>query len=215
MFELFFQKYKLTFCKGGIKSLTITELIMLFVLFASSLSILYFSILKIYLFGFLISSAIIIIDTIVMLIYQKRKQSKIIDNQIANYKEGIIKELIELLKQEQFNLYTLDGLDWMIKSCQEHIESKKETASLISTAIFPVFTLAYGVAINSMSAEEIAVITTAFIILIIIINILYKYVIYELVELIQNPDKSLYLSLKNELEYIKIQFQDRNINEQQ
>lgn len=213
MFELFFQKYKLTFYKGGIKCLTITELIMLFVLFASSLSILCFSILKIYLFGFLVSSAIIMIDTIVMLIYEKRKQSKIIDNQIANYKEGV-KELIELLKQEQFNLYTLDGLDWMIKCCQEHIESKKETASLISTAIFPVFTLAYGVAINSMSTEEIAVITTAFIILIIILNILYKYVIYELVELIQNPDKSLYLSLKNDLEYIKIQFQDRNINEQ-
>ncbi len=206
MFELFFQKYKLAFNKGGLKSITKAELTMLIVLLISSLSILYYSILKVHLFGFLVSSAIIIIDTIVMLIYEKRKQTKNIDNQITNYNEYVIKKLIELLKQEQFNLYTLEGLDWMIKCCQEHIESKKETTSLISTAIFPVFTLAYGVAINSMSTEEIALITTAFIILIIILNILYKYVICELVELIQNPDKSLYLSLKNELEYIKIQF---------
>lgn len=206
MFEQFFQKYKLTLNKGGMRSITKVELIMLIVLVISSLSILYYSILKIYFLGFFVSSGIIVIDTIVMLMYEKRKQFQNIDSEIAIYKEHVIENLIILLKHEQFNLYSLDGLDWMIKCCQEHIDNKKETKSLISTAAFPVFTMAYGVAINSMSTKEIALITTAFIILIMIFNVLYKYVICVLVELIENRDKNLYQSLKDELEYIKIQF---------
>lgn len=206
MFEQFFQKYKLTLNKGGMRSITKVELIMLIVLVISSLSILYYSILKIYFLGFFVSSGIIVIDTIVMLMYEKRKQFQNIDSEIAIYKEHVIENLIILLKHEQFNLYSLDGLDWMIKCCQEHIDNKKETKSLISTAAFPVITMAYGVAINSMSTKEIALITTAFIILIMIFNVLYKYVICVLVELIENRDKNLYQSLKDELEYIKIQF---------
>ena len=170
MFEQFFQKYKLTLNKGGMRSITKVELIMLIVLVISSLSILYYSILKIYFLGFFVSSGIIVIDTIVMLMYEKRKQFQNIDSEIAIYKEHVIENLIILLKHEQFNLYSLDGLDWMIKCCQEHIDNKKETKSLISTAAFPVFTMAYGVAINSMSTKEIALITTAFIILIMICN---------------------------------------------
>ena len=173
MFEQFFQKYKLTLNKGGMRSITKVELIMLIVLVISSLSILYYSILKIYFLGFFVSSGIIVIDTIVMLMYEKRKQFQNIDSEIAIYKEHVIENLIILLKHEQFNLYSLDGLDWMIKCCQEHIDNKKETKSLISTAAFPVITMAYGVAINSMSTKEIALITTAFIILIMIEIILH------------------------------------------
>lgn len=215
MFDLFFQKYKATFHKGKIKNIEKIEWIMLIVLIVSGLFVVYSYILKARALIFLTASFIMATDMIAMIFYERKKEIRTIDDRIKNYKDNVIQELIKLLKEEQFNLYNPDGLDWLINCCEKRICPHQESKSLISSIALPIFTLAYGVAINEMSAIEIVMITGVFIVLIAIFNFAYKYAISDIIELIENPYKSAYESLKNELEYIKIlitYFVDRDVD---
>lgn len=178
---------------------------MLIALTVSGLFVVYSYMLKARALILLISSIIMITDMIAIIFYEQKKEIRTIDDRIKNYKDNVIQELIKLLKEEQYNLYNPDGLDWLINCCEKRIRPHKESKSLISSIAFPIFTLAYGVAISEMSANEIIMITGVLIILIACFNFAYKYAISDIIELIENPYKSAYESLKNELEYIKIQ----------
>ncbi len=207
MFDLFFQKYKSTFHRGGIKNIETKEWIMLLIIPVSGIFSICFSMFKTNLLASLLFVFAIIIDIILFTIYEHKKEINNIDKRISNYKENVIKELIILLSDEQYNLYTLDGLNWMINCCEEHIDSKKENKSLISSTIFPIFTLVYGVIIKNMDIYNIIITTTMIILIIVFFNVLYNNSIHDL---INNPDKTLYQSLKRELEYIRTQIVRKN-----
>ena len=207
MFDLFFQKYKAECHEGGIKNMDNKERIMFIVLIVSGALIIYFSSFNFNILASLLFLIFLIINIALLAKYERKKEISNIDYYISNYKENVIKRLIIFLSDEQFNLYTLDGLNWMINSCEEHINPKKRDKFSIFSIILPIFTLVYGVIINNMNIYEIIVITAMVFIVIVFFNFLYNISIHDL---INNPDKILYKSLKSELEYIRVQMVCQN-----
>lgn len=207
MFNLFFVKYKSTFHKGDIKNIDDKEWIMLIVLIVSGALIICFSSFNFNILASLLFLFSLVIDVTLLTKYERKKEISNIDYRISDCKENVIKKLIILLSDEQFNLYTLDGLNWMINSCEEHINPKKRDKFSIVSIILPIFTLVYGVIINNMNIYEIIVMTAMVFIVIACFSFLYNISIHDL---INNPDKTLYKSLKSELEYIRVQMVCQN-----
>lgn len=204
MFELFFAKYKEEFHKGSLRNLTTTEQIVLAILLLCSVAIIAEVFLKMNQIAILLTFFVIIIDTIVMFIYENRKERQQIDARTRNYKSNTIERLEDLLKNSTYNLYNEDGITWLISCCEENMKSPKPSS--LGSVIFPVFTLAYGVVLKDMTVNDILVTTSVIVILIVIFNILNRYIFAYIFEEIENHDKFLYRCLKSELEYIKIQF---------
>lgn len=206
MFDLFFIKYKMEFHNRKSGEVTIAEWISLVILCVLSVGLIIFSIFYRCFWGFLMCSAGVVIDTIFFLIYEGKKNRKNIDQRIVNYNRNVIDRLVQMLQEEQYCLYNLDGLNWLIDNCEEHIQTEIKQTPWVISMLFPVFSLAYGVALGKMTVEQIVKYTAAVMFIIFCANFLNKYVFSYIKEEIDNPNKSYYQCLKNELEYIKIQY---------
>ncbi|WP_304509177.1 hypothetical protein [Anaerotignum sp.] len=208
MFYLFFTKYKNTLHRGSFKNISLPEYVMLFVLVVSLLFLLFQSFFGKSVILLLVSLLIIGIDTIIMILYEKKKELNQIDTLTEDYKQNVICTLIDLLKQDTYNLYTAEGIEWLIHSCEIHIEPKQFTS--LSSTIFPIFTLAYGIAIKDMTSEKVLTTTIGIIALLVIFAILNKYIFSIIRETLANPDLRLSKYLKSELEYVRIQYRNEN-----
>lgn len=203
MFDLFFLKYKESFHKGSIKNITVFEYVILAVLLVSACILISQAFFQMTSTVFGIALLVMIADTAVMFVYEKRKATRGIDAKTQNYKTNVIEALVNLLKQSTYDLYSVDGLTWLISCCEKNIKHK-EVVSLGPT-IFPIFTLAYGIFIKDMTSNDVMAMTLTIIIMISVLSLFNKYVFSYIRETFENPDRDLYKCLINELEYIKIQ----------
>lgn len=89
--------------------------------------------------------------------YEKKQWAE----HIENYKRKHINELIKLLKRSQYNLYSQEGIEWLLSCCNNKLsqveESKifKSLKAFLITAVYPVITLMLGVLLNKIPVEQI------------------------------------------------------------
>lgn len=206
MFDLFFLKYKDTFHKASLKNIAVFECLLLGILLISACTIIFSAYISANQEVFGVSLIAIIIDIIGIFIYEKIKSHKQIDARIQNYKTNKIDKLTDLLKEHTYNLYSIEGITWLINCCEKNIEPKQSVP--LGSTIFPILTLAFGVILKDMPMDDVISMTTALIIIIVLVVLLQKYAFSYICEIVQNPDKDLYKYLKNELEYILIQLKN-------
>lgn len=204
MFYYFFQQYKNEIYLANRKKLKINEIIMIVALIVSTIVLSISAMLQRFNIITIISLLILIIDIIYMVIYIKKTENQRVAEKVLNYKNTKISPLVDLLNSDIYNLYTVEGLDWLIEYCSA--ETNKTAFKIsIQGIVFPFITLAYGVILNNLNLTEIVVISITFICILLTVIMLGKMV-QPIVDDIMYPDKTKYSCLKSELEYIKTQF---------
>ncbi|PHV69246.1 hypothetical protein CS063_16800 [Sporanaerobium hydrogeniformans] len=204
MFYYFFQQYKNEIYLANRKKLKINEILMIVVLIVSTIVLSIFAMLQRFNIITIISLLILIIDFTYMVIYVKKTENQRVAEKVLNYKNTKISPLIELLNSDTYNLYTVEGLDWLIEYCST--ETNKTAFKIsIQGIVLPFITLAYGVILNNLNLTEIVVISITFICILLTVIMLGKMV-QPIVDDIVYPDKTKYSCLKSQLEYIKTQF---------
>lgn len=206
MFNLFFIKYKNEIYKSGFKMIDPEEWIMLGIALLSSFYISFVAIFNVKKIPFLIALIILISDIIICHKYESNKDSKEIDQRISEYHSGNIEKLIKLLKDNMYNLYTIEGVDWLITSCERHLKEKSNVPGIVaSSLITSVIAIAQTIVLRQLDINTIILYIVGAIILMLIFQIANKYVFKQIIEVVDNPYKGIYSSLKSDLEYIKIQ----------
>jgi membrane protein implicated in regulation of membrane protease activity len=205
MFYYFFLKYKSECYKQSWKNILPSEWVGLFLLIASGIPVCWLMLLKKFNYTSIISLFVFIIDIIWIIYHFKKKEKKqVLNDRISKYKSERINCIIKLLRTEEFNLYSIQGIDWLINCCkEENLNTPK--ISLIPSTIFPVITLAYGYLITKMSDNEVVWTTLLLMLLFLMIKML-GYAIKQIIIDALYPDKDKYVHLKEDLEYIKTQY---------
>jgi Ca2+/Na+ antiporter len=203
MFYYFFLQYKNEVYLTNRKKPRIKELVMFVLLFISAVISAIQIMLSKYNIIMILSLVAVIVDSIYMTKYIRKIENERIPDKVQNYKNLKINRIVELLKLDVYNLYTLEGINWLIECCTAETNKSAYKISL-QGLIFPVITLAYGVIINNLSLNEIVSISITFISILVIIVILGSG-LQPILDEILYPDKTKYKRLKTELEYIKTQ----------
>lgn len=202
MFYYFFLQYKNEIYPSNKKKLKIKDMILLTILFTSSITFAVSSmiqILNITIISLVIYTAVITY----MSLYIRKVEKSRVHEKVQNYKLTKINTLIKLLKSDTYNLYTLEGVNWLIECCITE-PKKLEFRISFQSIVLPFITLAYTAIINNIIITEIVSISVIFIIMIILI-IISGIAIQPFLDYIVSPDKAKYSQLKSELEYIKSQ----------
>lgn len=202
MFYYFFLQYKNEIYPSNKKKLKIKDMILLTILFTSSITFAVSSMIQI--LNITIISLVIYIAVITyMSLYIRKLEKSRVHEKVQNYKLTKINPLIKLLKSDTYNLYTLEGVNWLIECCITE-PKKLEFRISFQSIVLPFITLAYTAIINNIIITEIVSISVIFIIVIILI-IISGIAIQPFLDYIVSPDKAKYSQLKSELEYIKSQ----------
>ena len=158
---------------------------------------------KITFFSFM-SEVILLLFLSVVDSHTTKKHSNIFFKQYADEK---LNPLIELLKRDEFNLYTNAKIEWLIKNCEVEIShntyTSKGFSSFFERFLFPIITLSIGFIGSSVSLMDTTMIIVAictFLLLLYLVNTFIIPMVYEMF----HPDRETLIFLKSELEYIKI-----------
>lgn len=203
MFYYFFLQYKDEIYFSNRKKLKIKDIILLTVLLISCITFSIYAMLQVLNVITFISLVVFISDIIYMSLYVRKIERTSLSEKVQNYKETKISPLIELLKADTYNLYTLEGINLLIECCI--VEPKKlEFKISFQNIVLPFITLAYAGIINNLSLSEIMPISITFIALLLLV-IMSGMAVQPIIDYITNPDKTKYAQLKSELEYIRSQ----------
>lgn len=136
--------------------------------------------------------------------HMRKKYSNVF---FKRYTDKKLNPLIELLKRDEFNFYTIAKIEWLIKNCEAEISHNTYTSKWFSSFferfIFPIITLLIGFVGSKVSLSDTTVIVVAicmFLLLLYLVNSIIAPMVYE----IFHPDREVLVFLKSELEYIKI-----------
>lgn len=206
MFQHFFRAYKDTVYKGAIHnywSSPILAKILIGVIVVLFLAVGVFATLNNttwIMFSFLgIFLAMIIIFSLEFH-YEKKNREDL----YQKYKDKKLQPLLDLLQHDDFSLYSLEKVNWLISCCESRLDKKNNISASsenFSKYFFPIITLLFGVALKEMSSEG----AIQGIVLILVGFAAFwgvKYIIDE----ISNPNREVLKFLKTELEYIKTEF---------
>lgn len=210
MFYYFFLKYKYECNITNKKKLLKFEWAVILLLMISSITLFILAMLNKFNYIFWISLVTFVIDTVWIIWYGKKKEKANLDDRINSYKRERIGSLVDLLKKQDFNSYSIEGIEWLIICCNEKIVTNYAVPFLssIKSTIFPICTLAYGVVIANMNQAMIVQVTIALILLIILLAVLGQQLFIPIFASITYPDNNKYIRLKEDLEYIKTQYSD-------
>ncbi len=212
MFYYFLEDYKNNVCNASKRKLSIPEWIMIAILGGGVIAYFISMIFDWSIVIKFISLIITALDMIIVNLYIKRRNKKHMMDFFRIYKEKHINELIKLLKSSSYNLYSQEGIDWLLFCCSNQ-ETENSIFKMISSAknyflatIYPVFMLILGVLIDDFSSEKI--INYSFILIFAMILLFIIYIsLKPVVSFVAFPDKEVLQHLQNELRYIKTQFQ--------
>lgn len=205
MFYYFFLQYKKNIYKSPKRKILVKALI------AFSLLILAIAVVAICIFlqkynlVFGCAIVVMILDCIYMVVYTAKVEKDDLENKAALYRENKIYPLIQLLQAQTYNLYSKEGIDWLLNCCKEETPKSFRFVSLQSI-VFPFITLAFGVIINKASLSEVISITISLIGLLLLVVIEGK-AIQPILDVIIYPDKIKYACLQKQLEYIRTQIE--------
>lgn len=130
------------------------------------------------------------------------------DSEIKRYKEGTLNPLKNLLQDKRFGFYTVANIDWLIASCDAEIAAG-ETPRIplvknFATFVFPVITLFIGVLINAVSLEiSIRLVGLAILIWALLSSL--RLLLSDFIDYIRFPNKGALLSLKTDLQYLRLE----------
>ena len=154
----------------------------------------------------MIAIIVLISDIIICHKYESNKYRTEIDQRISKYHSDNIEKLTKLLKDNMYNLYTIDGVDWLITSCETHLKEKSNVPGIVaSSLITSVIAVAQTVVLRQLDINTIILYMVCALILMFIFQIANKYVFNKIIEIVDNPYKDVYSSLKSDLGYIKTQ----------
>lgn len=217
MFYYFFENYKENIYKTSQRKLKWFEVLLIISPFLSYIYFLFSVVTKSNEINKIVSLVFIVVFTISLYIYSKIRIKRRGKQLSDYYRKNRIGKLEELLKSNDYNLYSLGSIDWLILCCDrkidEHTSFKgiNDLKTLLSTTFFPVFTLCLGSIIKDANADEIAYFIIAFAIVIFCMFIVYES-IKPVLTFIIFPEKNIVEYLRDELEYIKTQLNPNNYN---
>ena len=159
----------------------------------------------------IIATVIIGIELFVFFVYAYRVSKKGNLEWMKSYKNNSIINLILLLKHEDFNFYSIKKIDWLIKCCDVELSCEKWWKGGLSaikvgllTVLYPIITLILGAIINNFSVDIL--LRIAFIILYVFILLCILFFPFYIIYKTRNSRDRKIRILKQELEYIKLDF---------
>ncbi|MCL2694865.1 MAG: hypothetical protein FWE69_00885 [Clostridiales bacterium] len=210
MFYNFFNAYKEKAFRGDFKSLKRSEKVMLGAPAIFLALFLLFSFLRCQMWIVSIPFFAIISCLIIILLYGRSQDKKRRTELLREYKDSKIEPLLELLKDKDYNLFSDEGIDWLIECCEQKLK-KNAGANLMTsirnffiTAIYPLITLIIGLAINTFDANQAVSTVIRFITMLIVLFGLWM-VMKPTFTKIAFYDKWKYEYLREGLAYIKTQ----------
>ena len=132
---------------------------------------------------------------------------KTFNSRLQAYRENGLEQLSGLLKSERYGFETPKQVDWLISSCEEQLKVEKNPFSGFSDSffkfVFPCITLLIGTLLDKISIDAA---TYIFIVVfeVWVIGFMLKDMVIELADMFFCPNRKVLISLKTELEYIKI-----------
>lgn len=210
MFYYFFDEYKEKIYKGSRRKLVWYEILMIVVLMLSSICNCIIAIMQLKLMLIYIPLAIMVVDIIFMSIYVNKRQKKERDYLLNEYKKNHINALENLLKKQQYNLYSVESIDWVIDCCRNKSEQNEGLISInkmkkfFTSTIYPIYTLCLGLILKNISTED-AIIFTIDTSMIVIAVLIFGIMIKPIIIFLIYPEKSIIEYLQSELTYIKTQ----------
>lgn len=210
MFYLFFQKYKKEFYSTSWKSITLSERIALITLGICAFIILFLAFFNSFnLFSVILGVTLFVLAIDIVWLYKHSKKfpRQSLDDNIKTFKNRRIKWLKDTLENNDINLYSIEGIDWLIECCKEKKERDNKSVYMPSfqTSILPLCMLSFGFLITKVESEKLLNFTAMFALLLLILEMvggMFKTVILD----IKLPDSNKYMCLKEDLEYIKTQY---------
>lgn len=146
----------------------------------------------------LVLAAIIIFSMLI------RDSIKNYSNSLKGYKEKLGK-LRETISSTEFDLYSQEKLNNLIRICDEKLSQKDLFSKLFepivrvfSTSIFPIITFVFGLLANQMNTQNILEYSILMIVVILYLTGVF-YMIYPLLESSINKERHVLKSLRDEL----------------
>lgn len=148
-----------------------------------------------------------IVWSIVLTVWCSRPKKKTGNQDMECYKQETYKKLKELLRDEKYNFDSLEGVDWLILSCQDELTAGARTygiAGSFSKYVVPVITMFVGAVVDSVSAE-IAIGWVALAVIIWFVICVVRFSLADAIEYIKFPAKRGLLDLKSDLQYLRLE----------
>jgi hypothetical protein len=210
IFDYFFEEYKNKIYKGNRRRITWFEWILVILPIVNYLVFFIFSMLKFKILIVAIPFVLMVLSFLALYIYVEKRDKKNLNELLQNYRDDKIKPIEELLKKENYNLYSISGIDWLINNCKEKYSNNIGLSILYTiknffiTAIYPIITLAIGIVISN-NDTNIAIKYSMLVIAMSIAILGFWMIIKPFFTEIIFIDKIKYEILCKNLEYIKTQ----------
>lgn len=207
MFQYFFEEYRRIYYerKKAIPTFWFSWATIVLLIIAT-VSYVYF-VVQNQIIGALAIFAITIIILIIFYIANSKYLKRTFDDRLQVYQEKGLERLIGLLKNEKYGFVSPEQIEWLISSCKERLRMEKNPFSGFSDSffkfVFPCVTLLIGALLNTISMDHVIVICTL-VFAIWLTGFIVKDIVVELRDMFFCPNRKVLISLKTELEYIKI-----------
>lgn len=144
--------------------------------------------------------------------YQNRKHREILTER---YKKDVLKKWKQLLSDERWNLYNINGIQWVITVCERKIEQKSEIEKLsdflkkiCKILVIPILTVIFSQIIEGQDMTvvmKIGALFIAFVIFLIGIGL----VVWPIISMPNEITKNQYESIRDDMEYVLVKLQGR------
>ena len=148
--------------------------------------------------------------------YDEKKSKKQINQLRTAYKEEVIDKWIDLLKKADWNLYSSDGINWVIRSYEKKMEENNFIENIIkyfkqvcNLFLIPILTLVLTQIVQNSSLQE----QSSFLVdyaLIVLILAGFGLMIGPFIKLPADLKRSHYKNIIADLEYILIRLPENN-----
>lgn len=152
MFNLFLEEYREKVYKANRRKLQKFEIAIFIIILISGISTGLFLFFRIYCIA-AIPALIFISLTIFICIYCNNLDKRPSKKKIAEHKKYRTNELIHLLQSPNYNLYNIEGINWLLNCCK-NIKSERDGYKFFDSIknffiiIFPIITLGLGTIID-------------------------------------------------------------------
>lgn len=210
MFFYFLKDYKEFVYKGPRRKLRWYECAMLILLIVTVLAVCISAFLEKSLVIQAACAALLVIQTMVLGLYTYKRDKKNRAALFTAYKERRIDGLVGLLKASKYNLYSVEGIEWLVECCKNkplHNEGFKAVSSakhFLISAVFPVITLCLGLVLKETETADLIEFIVLALILMAFLFFLYLILKPAVIYLIY-PQREAVNFLQDELGYIKTQ----------
>lgn len=163
----------------------------------------------------IISFSILGLDIFLVLLWSKSLGKRMTKDKTRfwnKYRKKHVNLLVKMLKSPIYNLYNTNGIDWLIKSCNNKLsqysnhDSFNATISSMSKIVLPYITVVFPILANNLPFKTNSILTIA-IALLLISMFVFSIILIKFGNSFLFPEKQIIQQLIEDLEYLKYRLQ--------